>query len=748
MSSLPKVFISATSGDLRSIRKLAKDALLTIGCHPIEQDTFPPDYRTVRAMLRERIKECQALVHIVGLRYGAEPNPATLPPGTSRRSYTQMEYDIGRELQKSRGHKRFRIYTFICPKEFPYDPEPDVEDAEKRSLQRQHRQAILQGEVLFEMPRDSMALQVRIHALREETLNLLAAQQRRTWGMTAAALAIFMLVGFGLYEWLPTVVTTSVSQSLSPEAVAVRFRADIEADFQRKHEDLLRQGQNWQAIRELEQRRDMRLAQVDNLVAVIREGLASDPGPIFTEAVRISEQEGVDAALAYLDSHQSNVLSNVDSAAAQAQVADERLRQALQPLLLKAELHSTQLQWDAALALLRQTVGKAPQWYVARLRLGNLLYTLARYPEAETEFKAALALAHSDTEQAVALNQFALLLKDTNRLNEAEPLMRRALAIDEKSYDSEHPNVARDLNNLAVLLLATNRLDEAEPLMRRALAIDEKSYGAEHSTVATHLNNLAQLLQATNRLNEAEPLMRRALAIDEKNYGGEHPNVARNLNNLALLLKATNRLDEAEPLMRRALAIDEKNYGAEHPNVARDLNNLALLLQATNRLNEAEPLMRRALAIDEKSYDPEHPNVATHLSNLAQLLQATNRPNEAEPLMRRALAIDEKNYDPEHPNMATPLNNLAQLLQDTNRLNEAEPLMRRALVILLKFTHATGYDHPNLKSTFNNYRQLLVAMKLNADDTTAQMVRVAAETGYSQVEWEKLQARLSDEATQ
>ena len=93
-----------------------------------------------------------------------------------------------------------------------------------------------------------------------------------------------------------------------------------------------------------------------------------------------------------------------------------------------------------------------------------------------------------------------------------------------------------DLNNLAQLLQDTNRLEEAEPLMRRALAIDEKSYGPEHPNVAIRLNNLAQLLQATNRLEEAEPLMRRALAIDEKSYGPEHPDVARDLNNLAQLL--------------------------------------------------------------------------------------------------------------------------------------------------------------------------------------------------------------------
>ena len=78
------------------------------------------------------------------------------------------------------------------------------------------------------------------------------------------------------------------------------------------------------------------------------------------------------------------------------------------------------------------------------------------------------------------------MLQDTNRLGEAEPLIRRALAIDEASLGKDHPTVAIDLNNLASLLQATNRLGEAEPLMRRALAIDEASFGKDHPRVATH----------------------------------------------------------------------------------------------------------------------------------------------------------------------------------------------------------------------------------------------------------------------
>lgn len=224
--------------------------------------------------------------------------------------------------------------------------------------------------------------------------------------------------------------------------------------------------------------------------------------------------------------------------------------------------------------------------------------------------------------------QLALYLKTRALFSEAEPLMLRALAIDEAAYGKEHPRVAIDLNNLAQLLQDTNRLPEAEPLMRRALAIDEASFGNEHPKVSIRLNNLAQLLRATNRLPEAEPLMRRALAIDEAAYGNGHPRVAIDLNNLGWLLKETGRYSESEPLMRRALAIDEVAYGNEHPNVAIRLNNLALLLQATDRHSEADPLMRRAVAIFEASLGPDHPSTQRVKRNLESMLAkvATSHP--------------------------------------------------------------------------------------------------------------------------
>ena len=84
--------------------------------------------------------------------------------------------------------------------------------------------------------------------------------------------------------------------------------------------------------------------------------------------------------------------------------------------------------------------------------------------------------------------------------------MRRALAVDEASFGPDHPDVARDLNNLAVLLRDTNRLAEAEPLSRRHLRIFAKfgsRMGHEHPHFRTAIDNYAGLISAMGLSEDA-----------------------------------------------------------------------------------------------------------------------------------------------------------------------------------------------------------------------------------------------------
>ena len=131
MATRKEVFISATSADLASYRQVAKEAVLTLGAHPIEEKNFPTDYRELQALLARRLDPCDAIIHLVGFYYGGEPKA---PPDTPRRSWTQWEY-----YRATQGERHKPVYRFLARENCHFDAQP-TEDAEKQRLQREHRE--------------------------------------------------------------------------------------------------------------------------------------------------------------------------------------------------------------------------------------------------------------------------------------------------------------------------------------------------------------------------------------------------------------------------------------------------------------------------------------------------------------------------------------------------------------------------------------------------------------------------------
>jgi tetratricopeptide repeat protein/NB-ARC domain-containing protein len=118
---------------------------------------------------------------------------------------------------------------------------------------------------------------------------------------------------------------------------------------------------------------------------------------------------------------------------------------------------------------------------------------------------------------AQLMNQLGMLLNTKALHAEAEPLMRRALTLDEAAYGPEHPDVARDLNNLAQLLKATHRLAEAEPLSRRMVGIFldvTRRTGHEHPHLRMVLANYASILEAMGRSEAEIEMQLRALLAE------------------------------------------------------------------------------------------------------------------------------------------------------------------------------------------------------------------------------------------
>jgi hypothetical protein len=81
------------------------------------------------------------------------------------------------------------------------------------------------------------------------------------------------------------------------------------------------------------------------------------------------------------------------------------------------------------------------------------------------------------------------------------------------TYGPAHPEVASSLHALAFRYYRVGDLARAEPLLARALAIQEQHFGADAPEVAAILEDYASVLRHTGRAAEGEALEQRARAI-------------------------------------------------------------------------------------------------------------------------------------------------------------------------------------------------------------------------------------------
>ena len=133
--SLPRlsVFVSATSSDLGECRRVVRDVLLAQSILPVVQEHFPPDYRSLIQSLQSHVAACDAVICLVGDVFGAAPANA----GQPLRSYTQLEYDVARQLD-------LPVFVFLTAEAFRRTSEAE-ESQELVTLQRRHREALLEA---------------------------------------------------------------------------------------------------------------------------------------------------------------------------------------------------------------------------------------------------------------------------------------------------------------------------------------------------------------------------------------------------------------------------------------------------------------------------------------------------------------------------------------------------------------------------------------------------------------------------
>ena len=286
-----------------------------------------------------------------------------------------------------------------------------------------------------------------------------------------------------------------------------------------------------------------------------------------------------------------------------------------------------------------------------------------RYYREELEIERRLAEANPALflpDVATTCNNLAILLENTNRMETAHrgalEIYKRLAEANPAAFESY---VATTCNNLGNLLLKnTNRMEEAETVYREALEIYKRlaktNPAAFESYVAAACNNLGNLLKDTNRMKEALKSYWEALEIymrlAETNPDAFESYVATTYNNLAALLYSTNQMEEAAKCYQEALEIRRRlakaNPDAFESDVADTCNNLAALLHSTNQMEEAENCYREALEIYKRLAEANPATfesyVATTCYNLGAFKVKQDYFKAAQHYFEEALSLYEK----------------------------------------------------------------------------------------------------------
>ena len=158
--------------------------------------------------------------------------------------------------------------------------------------------------------------------------------------------------------------------------------------------------------------------------------------------------------------------------------------------------------------------------------------------------------------------------------------------------------MAMSLNNLGLVYMRLGRYAEAEPTLKRALAIREKVLPKDHPDIGQSLGNLAADYRYAGRAADGLPLIAaRPGDHMEKNFGTDQLNVTYSLTATANAYVALHRYAEGEPFARRSLAVRQKALGPDHIDVASVLKTLAQIDLGTNRVLPALDFSRQAAQV-------------------------------------------------------------------------------------------------------------------------------------------------------
>jgi len=664
MQPVPRIFVSATSRDLRTARTLVSEGLRRMECLPIVQDDFPPDYKSVREMLRSKIGDCDAVVHLAGFYYGAEPQPAPEDP-EKRRSFTQLEYEIAVELG-------LPCYVFLCGENFPFD-EHEPEPEEKRKLQLAHRERLLKRDELYyefdtreDLNSRTRELQLKVESLRDE-LAKERSRRRMTLGIAAAALLVTLVGGIFLFtktQSQETIITETAGKLQQQQALIEQLLAE-QKRLRTEKGDVA--GIAEQAERNVAEANNQSPEQIRAAIAAA----IMHARETVSVARESGDQQGLAEALLQL---------------AEAELAAGRKTEAIaayRERLAILDRDKTPAQWAETAAVLANTLyWRNPQLPEPRELLVEGVRWANKNPELGPYHPATLEMA----------SKLSLMLPSGEGLLLAEHVHEGRT----RDLGPEAPETLEAALILARIYKVLDRFDEADSQFEQVIAAREKLYGEADERTINARWDLAQSLVRQRRFSEAESMLRQLERTSAETYGEGDANTLSLAMSIAYLYRDQGDEGGATKIYRRTFATSEETNGLDNETTQSLGDNLAIQLVEMGDYLEAEKISRRVLDSRVRTIGENQALTIGSMGTLALALDKLGETDAYKEIMLRRIAAKLAVYGPDDPGIASDQFSLALELAEDGQYQAAMPFFEDAYTLQKR---VNGADDPETLRT-------------------------------------------------
>jgi eukaryotic-like serine/threonine-protein kinase len=318
-------------------------------------------------------------------------------------------------------------------------------------------------------------------------------------------------------------------------------------------------------------------------------------------------------------------------------------------------------------------------------------------------------LANEPEQRARLLAAFGRIYMELGDPDSAAGVMRRAAAIEHERGDAKQQAVY--LADVGYLLNLAERPEEAEPVLRDALA---KLQSAAPENLAARMDVLATLSLVQARSGDVPGALVHAAEAEKiasTLADDDYLHVSRAMTAQSEAHMRADRLDEAERYARKAIELLRSRLPADSAEVISATGFLTDVYERQGREADREKLLREMLDVRLRKLAPGSTWAITARNNLAQSVYLQGRLLEALPLFRENLEHLRASGQQGSPSYSITANNLASLSEQAEDFANAIPLFREAYENSLP--HDGKAASPKLAMFRQNYgRSLLLSGQL------------------------------------